>query len=429
MVMRMRYINNMRRYRPVGLLILVFLVNLVQTKGQYCTSNARYTEIPFFDTSAITVGSNIQYGTATDYLGNAYALRMDVYYPNLTLDSSPKRPFVMLFHGGGFVSGDKQAGDIKDLCIHLARRGYVAATVNYRLGYENTEYGQYKARYRAIQDGHAAMRYLVNNANVLRIDTNWLFVGGQSAGSILALGMVYADPVELDSVSLRYSSSSVSQELGNLYSSGNNLTSSYRFKGVFNNWGAVTESELDADELLPTVAFHGGLDSVVYIDTDSSFLYYRLLGSRRLHQRLLAGAVCSELTVDTAGGHGIFRNSSAEFRAGRASCFFKSIFCNSCTNYYATDSVVRNCSQALSTKAISEEQPLKVYPNPFEQRVNIEGLEGDFAVQLYNSLGQLVYHHPNTHSPLVLDLLPGLYFLTITQAATGKSYHTPVVRE
>ena len=78
----------------------------------------------------------------------------------------------MLFHGGGFSSGDKQSGDIKDLCIHLDRRGFVCATVNYRLGYNFTEYGQYKARYRAIQDGHAAMRYIVNNANTVRIDTS-----------------------------------------------------------------------------------------------------------------------------------------------------------------------------------------------------------------------------------------------------------------
>ncbi len=415
--------------KPVGLLILFLLANLAGAKGQYCTSNARYTELPFFDTTAITVGANIQYGTATDYLGNAYALRMDVYYPNLTLDTSSKRPFVMLFHGGGFVSGDKQAGDIRDLCIHLARRGYVTASVNYRLGYENTEYGQYKARYRAIQDGHAAMRYIVNNANAIRIDTSWLFVGGQSAGSILAMGMVYADPDELDSVALRYNSSSVSQTLGNLYSSGNSLTNSYTFKGVFNNWGAVTESELDAQELLPTVAFHGGLDSVVYIDTDSSFLHYRLLGSRRLHQRLSTAAVCSELTVDTAGGHGIFRNSSAEFRAARASCFFKSIFCNSCTNYYATDSVARNCSQVLSEHGLSADQPLRVYPNPFENVLHIEGMEGSYSLKLFNAMGQQVYHQPSTQGPLFLDVPPGFYFVHITQATTGKSYFTRVVRK
>jgi len=179
--------------------------------GQYCSNDSRYTEIPFFDSTEITIGANIQYGISNDYLGNPDVLLMDLYYPNLGIDLSPKRPFVMLFHGGGFTSGDKQSGDIQDLCIHLAMRGFVCASVNYRLGYDFTEYGQYKARYRAIQDGHAAMRYVVNNANAVRIDTNWMFIGGQSAGSLLALGMVYADQSELDSISLFYSATSTLQ--------------------------------------------------------------------------------------------------------------------------------------------------------------------------------------------------------------------------
>jgi len=153
------------------------------------------------------------------------------------------------------------------------------------------------------------------------------------------------------------------------------------------------------------------------------------LGSRRLHQRLSTAAVCSELTVDTAGGHGIFRNSSAEFRAARASCFFKSIFCNSCTNYYATDSVARNCSQVLSEHGLSADQPLRVYPNPFENVLHIEGMEGSYSLQLFNAMGQQVYHQSSTQGPLVLDVPPGFYFAHITQATTGKRYFTRVVRK
>lgn len=170
--------------------------------------------------------------------------------------------------------GDKQSGDIVDLCVHMALRGFVfAPLVNYRLGYDFSEYGQYKARYRAIQDGNAALRFTVNNANTVRIDTSWLFVGGQSAGSLLALGMVYADQSELDSISLLYNTTATSVELGNLLTSGNNLTNTYSIKGVFNNWGAAVESEVDSDEMIPTVAFHGELDAVVQIDLE---LFYAL---------------------------------------------------------------------------------------------------------------------------------------------------------
>jgi acetyl esterase/lipase len=210
--------------------LFLFLGN---ANGQYCTTDSRYTEVAYFDTTQLTVGANIQYGIAFDHLGNPDTLLMDLYYPNLGIDLSPKRPFVMLAHGGGFSSGNKQAGDIKDLCIHLAMRGFVCASINYRLGHDFSEYGQYKARYRAIQDAKAALRFVVNNANAVRIDTSWLFVGGQSAGSLIALGMAYADQSELDSISLLYNATATSVELGNLNASGNNLNEYLYHKRCF----------------------------------------------------------------------------------------------------------------------------------------------------------------------------------------------------
>lgn len=74
--------------------------------GQYCTNDSRYTEISFFDSTQITVGNNIQYGIALDVQGNSDTLLMDLYYPNLAVDLSPKRPFIMLIHGGGFSMGN-----------------------------------------------------------------------------------------------------------------------------------------------------------------------------------------------------------------------------------------------------------------------------------------------------------------------------------
>lgn len=406
----------------------LFLLIIGKANGQYCTGDARYTEVEYFDSTEITTGANIQFGTANDHLGNPYTLLMDLYYPNLGIDTSVKRPFIMLFHGGGFSSGDKQSGDIKDLCIHLARRGFVCASVNYRLGYDFTEYGQYKARYRAIQDGHAAMRYVVNNANVVRIDTNWIFVGGQSAGSLLALGMVYAGQSELDSISLLYSATATSVELGNLHTSGNNLTDTYTFKGIFNNWGGVAESEVDFNEMLPTVAFHGELDTLVQIDSDNSFLHYTLKGSRTIHQDLLANNICSEITIDTTGGHGIYRNASSVFRAARASCFFKSVFCNNCADFYTTDSIPSNCSSPLSFDDNTFATSIKIFPNPIENSFKIEGVNGASHMTIYNSVGQLVYKEEIYNGEVQLSLLPGLYFLTIKHLKSNKIFTTKLIK-
>lgn len=410
------------------ILTVISFVLSANAFGQYCTSDSRYTEIEYFDSTEITTGANVSFGTAIDHLGNPYTLLMDLYYPNLGIDASAKRPFVMLFHGGGFVSGDKQSGDIKDLCIHLARRGFVCASVNYRLGFDFTEYGQYKARYRAIQDGHAAMRYVVNKANAVRIDTNWIFVGGQSAGSLLALGMVYADQYELDSVSLLYNATSVGTELGSLYTSGNNLTNTYSIKGVFNNWGGVGSYEVDFNEMLPTIAFHGQLDTTVLIDADNSFLHYTLNGSRAIHYDLIANNICSEITVDTLGGHGIYRNASSVFRASRASCFFKSIFCNTCSDLYTTDSIPSNCSTPLSVEDLNFASTIKVYPNPFENSFSIQGIDATTEITIYNCFGQLVYRDEIYNGEVQINLLPGVYFLEVRQSETNRVFTTKLVK-
>jgi alpha/beta hydrolase fold/Secretion system C-terminal sorting domain len=410
--------------------ILALLLFIITGKiyGQYCTGDTRYSELAFFDSTQITIGNNVQFGIALDYQGNPDTMFMDLYYPNLGIDPSAKRPFVMMFHGGGFVSGDKQSGDIKDLCIHLARRGFVCASVNYRLGFDFSEYGQYKARYRAIQDGHAAMRFVVNNANAVRIDTSWLFVGGQSAGSLLALGMVYADPFELDSISLLYNATATSTELGNLYTSGNNLTNTYSIKGIFNNWGGIVDTEVDGNEMLPTVAFHGELDSTVFIDANNTFLHYTLNGSRAIHDELIANNVCSELTVDTVGGHGIFRNASSVFRAGRASCFFKSIFCNTCSDFYSTDSIAATCSSPLGLNENEGVSALQVYPNPVVNDFTIEGLVGTLDIKIYNAFGQLVFMAQTDNKTVDIDLTPGLYFLQVKSMETNRWYVHKIIK-
>lgn len=411
------------------ILLAAFLFLIGRGHAQYCTNDARYTEAQYFDTTEITVGINVQYGIAQDFQGNPDTLRMDLYYPSLAVDTSPLRPFIILFHGGGFSSGDKASGDIRDLCIHMAMRGFVCASANYRLGHDFSEYGQYKARYRAIQDGNAAMRYVVANANAVRIDPNWLFVGGQSAGSLLALGMVYADVAELDSISLVYGSTAVSAELGNLFTSGNNLTNTYSIKGIFNNWGGVSANEVDIAEMLPTIAFHGELDTTVLIDADNSFAHYTLNGSRAIHNDLIANNVCSELTVDTLGGHGIFRNASSLFRAQRASCFFKSVFCNNCASFSTTDSIPTTCSLPLSRDAGDLDSRPVVYPNPFSNSFHITGIQGEFALSIFNNLGQMVHDDASCDGEVRVDLLPGVYFLIIRDAESRPSFTMKLVRE
>ncbi|MCI4671893.1 MAG: alpha/beta hydrolase fold domain-containing protein [Bacteroidia bacterium] len=412
------------------LLLATFLLASNFIFGQYCSNDSRYSELPFFESSEISTQKDIEYAQALDYQGNNSLLLLDMYYPNLAVDTSTLRPFVLLIHGGGFVGGNKSAGDIEDLCMHLARRGYVCASINYRLGHNSTEYGLFKARYRAVQDGHAAMRYVVANANNYRIDTSWMFIGGQSAGSLTAHGVIYSDQSEMDSVSILYNVPPVSTELGAIDSSGNSLTHSFTIKGLFNNWGAGFEGEIDADEMVPTVAFHGELDNTVKIGIDTSAVNFTLSGSLSMHNLLTAAGVCSDLTVDPLGGHGIYRNSSAEFRVQRASCFFKSIFCHTCSDFYATDSVAPNCSAVLSISETAYQIPIKAFPNPCQDYLMIEGINGAAEYRIFTQLGQLV-QSGNVSSQILLDgIEKGLYLLEIAETgSTGKTYRIKILKE
>jgi acetyl esterase/lipase len=100
---------------------------------------------------------------------------MDIVRPK---DNSRPHPAVVLIHGGGFRNGSRKG--YQSLCIRLAKLGYVAATVDYRLAPK----APFPA---AVYDVKAAVRYLRANAGVLGIDPNKVGTMGGSAGGHLAL--------------------------------------------------------------------------------------------------------------------------------------------------------------------------------------------------------------------------------------------------
>lgn len=87
-----------------------------------------------------------------------------------------KAPAVMCIHGGGFRAGKRERWDA--LCKKLAERGYVAATVTYRLA---PKY-QFPA---AVYDVKAGVRWLRANAAKYSIDPDRIGVVGDSAGGHL----------------------------------------------------------------------------------------------------------------------------------------------------------------------------------------------------------------------------------------------------
>lgn len=110
---------------------------------------------------------------------------MDVYLPD---DAAASRPGVLFIHGGAWRSGSRRA--YAAAADRLARSGYVAATIDYRMG----EAGVYP---RAVQDCLCALSHFRAHAGEYGLDPTRVAVMGYSAGGHLAslMGVAADDPL------------------------------------------------------------------------------------------------------------------------------------------------------------------------------------------------------------------------------------------
>ncbi len=102
------------------------------------------------------------------------ATTMDIYLPS---GAPAHSPAIMMIHGGAWRSGSKDA--YHDAAVRMARSGWVAVSINYRLGAA----GVYP---RAVQDCVCALAYLRKHADEYGIDPRRIAVTGYSAGGQLA---------------------------------------------------------------------------------------------------------------------------------------------------------------------------------------------------------------------------------------------------
>ena len=153
----------------------------------------------------------------------AIPLKLDVYYPN---NNSTNRPVFMFIHGGGFTGGTKTKPEIIEMANYYASRGWIFVSVDYRTTEElgtiqgmtpeevltyyrgiapqewvdtalqggaqnSSQVQQAIAMYLAQRDAKAALRWIVANSITYNINTDFITVGGASAGAIttIALGI------------------------------------------------------------------------------------------------------------------------------------------------------------------------------------------------------------------------------------------------
>ena len=125
------------------------------------------------NTSDLRVDKDIVFGKGGDM-----DLLLDVYHPPQGV--TPKRMGIIHLFGGGFFTGNKNAGYIVNDVRALGKLGYTNISSNYRL----TSQGLWPAQ---INDTKAAIRWVRANAAKIGIDADKIAIAGYSAGGMLSL--------------------------------------------------------------------------------------------------------------------------------------------------------------------------------------------------------------------------------------------------
>lgn len=108
------------------------------------------------------------------YAGEGARTRLDVFSP---AHAAGPLPTVVWIHGGAWISGDK--ADVRPYVRRLALEGFTTIAVSYPLAPERTYPG-------ALTRVNAALAYVVQHADELRVDPSRIAIAGDSAGANLA---------------------------------------------------------------------------------------------------------------------------------------------------------------------------------------------------------------------------------------------------
>ena len=198
--------------------------------------------------------------------GGATDLTLDVYQPPSGVTS--KRTAIIHLFGGGFFTGNKNAGYIINDAKALGARGYTNISANYRL--------QTQASWPAqIQDVKAAIRWTRANAAKLGIESNRIIIAGYSAGgmlSLMAAGTNGRKEFEGDGGNAGISSD-VNACIG-VYP----LASAQIATGLFpqgqatpENIAAASPTTYISDKFAPTIFIHGTKDGTVPVQSSIDF--------------------------------------------------------------------------------------------------------------------------------------------------------------
>ena len=448
---------------------------------------------------------NVIYGTAINFNGGIDTLKMDIYSP-ICNDASEqsRKPLLMWIHGGAFLAGSKEDQSITKLCKEFAKRGYITTSISYRLGFvaddtarncnfpnyscvhatDNAEW--YRAYYRGVQDGKGALRYLVNRNTQYRLDTNNIFVAGESAGAFIAMGIALMDtaierPLQTFQIGAVPRPSSNTNGCG--YNQGKSFTSAtisrpdlggidgtveptnvkYTIKGVGNMYGAMMSDLLQhskSNTAKPAIySFHQPCDLIVPIDSGKVYqgLNWCLTNGYNCYAVRNSPAVYGSRAIrdwNTAGNYGYTiqneftsTNFPFNFLFGPGSCADQvnnpchandnqNLRENNLAKFFApliTTNPICDTATGLSVACQNLENSWSVYPNPVTHKLTISLADGDVtSLVLWNSQGKkLLQKEIKREHTLELDFseYPEGVYLLVAIGFKGEQSTVKVIKQ
>ncbi len=384
-------------------------------------------------TFSVDTIKNVVYGSNTPASGTGTTnLIMDIYRP--AGDTFSFRPVVIFAHGGSFVAGDRQTSDMIKICAGLAARGYVCASIEYRLENAlafvapNANELMVKEVVRAAQDGKAAVRFFRKDAattNTYKIDPTQIFFGGTSAGGILALHLAYmqeTDPLPGTWVTW-------ANAIGGFEGTSGNAGYPSNVKAVVSYAGGIGDTNWMNETNIPWTDFHSVNDGTVPDSTGYPLglsTLPLLHGGRMMNRHGNSTGVYHEYWQFPGNNHPPFADGLAstwdtiENRTVRF--LYKNLECNPDHIILKINDYNFNSASALS-----------IYPIPTSDFLNIESINNELINQItiIDIQGNVVFssnvNQQISQQVAVKDFTNGIYFIKIQMA--DKTYTAKFIKE
>jgi len=385
------------------LLLLITLVLSIKTSySQPC--GARYLDSIFATVNVTTV----PFGQNYDYLGNMVNLFADIYTPNG--DVATNRAAIIYVHGGGFVGGTRNDVNITRLCNQLAKKGYVVASIDYRLGVpDTTNLQKGKAQLRAIQDLNAFVRYAKANSATVKIDTTKILISGGSAGGATILAKAFLDysefPFYIDTTGV-----------GTLEGISNNLSNSNNVYAAYSLWGAVGDTIWIQPGDIPVGCIQSILDPCIPWNFGPSCNVpgYSVYGSNSINKRATSLGIPTTL-------HGF---QSSQHDLGMDSIPFQDTTVMLLSTFYYN----LMCGSNIGISENSNTLPIIIYPNPASTTINISFPSNtNYQIQIINTFGEILLTMQNQKSIDISQFPEGIYFIKIDQ--DNHTYFKKIIKQ